>query len=536
MTDVKISQLPAATTPLAGTELVPIVQGGVTKKVAIGGTIPASQIINTPAGTVAATTVQAAINELDSEKVGFTTLAASSGSSLVGFLQSGTGAVATTVQTKLRESVSVLDFGADPTGVADSTAAIQAAITYSSSLTDHPTVYFPAGTYLLGPITTLKAPISGQDSFNTILKYNGVAGGTMITQNIVSGRHKKIENFQFVDGNNSCGCYINSTEYGTDWGSQLENIYFTHLVSASAECFVKTGWVINSYWKNIRFGCAPIGIKINQGTANSANRIFSIEDWTIDFSQASARMNAFIELDTGGASNCTVALKNARIESSNKLGNDAGTDKAALVRVINTTGSTITAATALRLELENMGTQISGTPTAYLIYHDTTELIYSALKATNTYTATTSYAGTYGGSWQTFYTRPQLPESADLFVYSGYFTDTKAVILPQYTFIANTLITNFSGSPEGQITATPGSIGFRTAGVVGGTFYLKETGSGNTGWVRIGSANRGTTAQRPSGLTVNEKGTLYLDNTLAANGKPIWWNGTIWVDSLGAAV
>lgn len=40
----------------------------------------------------------------------------------------GTGAVATTVQAKLRESVSVLDFGADPTGVIDASASIQAAI------------------------------------------------------------------------------------------------------------------------------------------------------------------------------------------------------------------------------------------------------------------------------------------------------------------------------------------------------------------------------------------------------------------------
>lgn len=125
MSDVKISQLPAATTPLSGTELFPIVQGGVTKQVAVGGTIPASQIINTPAGTVASTTVQAAVNELDSEKVGFTTLAASSGSSLVGYLPSGTGAVATTVQTKLRESYDAInDFGADNTGATNATAAL----------------------------------------------------------------------------------------------------------------------------------------------------------------------------------------------------------------------------------------------------------------------------------------------------------------------------------------------------------------------------------------------------------------------------
>jgi len=72
-------------------------------------------------------------------------LSASSGSSLVGYLPAGTGAVATTVQTKLRESVSVKDFGAVGDGVTDDTAAIQAAVTASYGKT----MYFPSGTYLI---------------------------------------------------------------------------------------------------------------------------------------------------------------------------------------------------------------------------------------------------------------------------------------------------------------------------------------------------------------------------------------------------
>lgn len=56
-------------------------------------------------------------------------LAQPTGSSLVGHIATGTGAVARTVQAKMRESVSVLDFGAVGNGTTDDTAAIQAAVT-----------------------------------------------------------------------------------------------------------------------------------------------------------------------------------------------------------------------------------------------------------------------------------------------------------------------------------------------------------------------------------------------------------------------
>ena len=64
----------------------------------------------------------------------------------------GLGAVQTTVQAKLRESVSVLDFGADPTGATDSTAAFQAAVNMLK------TVVVPEGTY---NITTVAITMQG---------------------------------------------------------------------------------------------------------------------------------------------------------------------------------------------------------------------------------------------------------------------------------------------------------------------------------------------------------------------------------------
>lgn len=80
-------------------------------------------------------------------------LAAPTGSSLVGFIQSGTGAVATTAQAKLRESVSVKDFGATGNGTTDDTAAIQLAVT--AAYAQEKALYFPAGTYLMASTITM---------------------------------------------------------------------------------------------------------------------------------------------------------------------------------------------------------------------------------------------------------------------------------------------------------------------------------------------------------------------------------------------
>jgi len=72
-------------------------------------------------------------------------------SSQVVFVPSGVGTVATTVQTKLYEFVSVKDFGAVGDGVTDDTAAIQLAVDYLNtvSATSPASLVFPSGRYLI---------------------------------------------------------------------------------------------------------------------------------------------------------------------------------------------------------------------------------------------------------------------------------------------------------------------------------------------------------------------------------------------------
>ena len=63
------------------------------------------------------------------------------------FTQSGAGALARTVDSKLKDVVSVKDFGAVGDGVADDTAEIQAAADYC--VANQRSLHFPAGTYLV---------------------------------------------------------------------------------------------------------------------------------------------------------------------------------------------------------------------------------------------------------------------------------------------------------------------------------------------------------------------------------------------------
>lgn len=78
--------------------------------------------------------------------------AVSAGSGLSGFRQTGTGATARTVDTKLKDTVSIKDFGAVGDGVTDDTTAFQTALATSKSL------YIPDGTYNIS--TQLNIPSS----------------------------------------------------------------------------------------------------------------------------------------------------------------------------------------------------------------------------------------------------------------------------------------------------------------------------------------------------------------------------------------
>jgi len=106
-----------------------------------------------------------------------TSLAATTGATLVGTIQSGTGAVLRTIGAKLKETVSVKDFGAVGDGVTDDTAAIQAAITYLVTIGGG-ALNFSSGTFLISLEINIPSNvgIKGEGILATIIKSNGING------------------------------------------------------------------------------------------------------------------------------------------------------------------------------------------------------------------------------------------------------------------------------------------------------------------------------------------------------------------------
>jgi hypothetical protein len=106
-------------------------------------------------------------------------LASSSGSSLVGFLASGTGSVLRTGQDKLRDFVSVKDFGAKGDGSTNDTSAIQSAVNASKC------VFFPPGTYLYSTINCdgfIGTVLQGSSGISScILRCTGTGSSAALT-------------------------------------------------------------------------------------------------------------------------------------------------------------------------------------------------------------------------------------------------------------------------------------------------------------------------------------------------------------------
>lgn len=255
-------------------------------------------------------------------------LAASGGSALVGYLPAGTGAVASTVQAKLRERVSVLDFGAVGDGVTDDTAAIQAALTASLR------VFIPDGTYKITSTLVLRANqhVIGASTLGTTLQANTditVMSATNISQVV-------LEDFQIFGIGKAT-----STKYGLQWINTPYCVFNRiYIIGFAKGIYFKAGGIgAQSSFSNsinncvVHYNTVNIDAELNTnnlnlfstrfGSASIGLRFFDSNTLCIIGSDCEGCTTAAVQIDAAvAATDVGVTISGTHFENSTSTGGD----------------------------------------------------------------------------------------------------------------------------------------------------------------------------------------------------------------------
>ena len=161
-----------------------------------------NQVVNNAYTEVSATTVTFVSGLHLGATVKFIQInSAATDSNLVTYTPAGAGAVATTVQAKLRESVSVKDFGAVGDGVTDNAVAFALA---ASAVASGGTLIIPKGAWNYSDGLTFTTPVGLMLDPNAVLNYTGT--GYAVQLGAIGNISQDIGNYS-IDG----GCFIGGT-------------------------------------------------------------------------------------------------------------------------------------------------------------------------------------------------------------------------------------------------------------------------------------------------------------------------------------
>jgi len=160
----------------------------------------------------------------------------------INFLQSGTGAVARTVDSKLKDTVSVKDFGAVGDGVANDTAAFNSAIATGKK------VFIPDGTYSVADISVINGiHIEGNNADSTVLVLRTNSASIFLCTSLERGY---FANFS-VKAETVTGGFVFKQ---TDRSNYTAYVVFENIEVWKSFLTAFYGFFIYTEWRNIRSG------------------------------------------------------------------------------------------------------------------------------------------------------------------------------------------------------------------------------------------------------------------------------------------
>lgn len=412
--------------------------------------------------------------------------------------------------------ISVLDYGADPTGVADSTTQIQSAL--DAGVTNKQIVYFPAGTYLVTDTLNLAigSQLQGETGYQytrgfsvdpkattinfqpTTLKSLFVCSGTSYSN---FRFHYSIEGFYLrgnstdASGNSLYALDLDGSIYARYENIGIEqfrtgircnrtinnrfcNIYTTGKVQA---VLYEGNQETTDVWDQCSFWGSPVGV---QTTGSSiairfTNCLFEqIDTYGVNLTRETQNFifeNCYSE-DVCYDGAATSAMFRVGFDGSAAAGPTQLTVIGGLYagRNAGAAGSFLTTGTISGVLLASVDLRrftngvltSANTPTNGIVMNGGV-----CQSLTNIITDVTKVSGVYPHA---------LFNAGNGNVQNAIFRN---LTLANNLTIGGTQILTGAGDPEGVVAANVGSLYLRTSSAGANVFYVKTTGTGNTGWV-----------------------------------------------------